>query len=104
MDRLRSPVAVQAVVFWAFAAPIGMLGSAWPEGRLRVDRPAAALGLVVTGYGLGRLSTSATALAILRRVSIGPATAVVGLALAAAQVVIATTASYAVLVAAATTV
>jgi len=99
-----SPVVVQAVVFWAFAAPIGMLGAAWPEGRLRVDRPSEALGLVVTGYGLGRLSTSATALAVLRRVGIGPATAVVCVALAGAQVVIATTGSYAVLVAAATAV
>jgi len=99
-----SPLAVQAVVFGAFAAPIGMLGAAWPEGRLRVDRPAEALGLVVTGYGLGRLSTSATAIAILRRTAIGPATAAVCVALAAAQVVMATTGTYVVLVAAATTV
>jgi fucose permease len=104
VDRLRSPLAVQAVVFWAFAAPIGMLGAAWPEGRVRVDRPAAALGLLVTGYGLGRLSTSATAITILRRVGIGPATAAVCLALAGAQVVVAATRSYAVLVAAATAV
>ncbi|QYG92175.1 MFS transporter [Iamia sp. SCSIO 61187] len=101
---LSSPVVVQAVVFGAFAAPIGMLGAAWPEGRLRVDRPAAALGLLVTGYGLGRLSTSATALAILRRVSIGPATATVCVGLAGAQVVMATTRSFAVLGVAATAV
>lgn len=100
----RSPLVVQAVVFGAFAAPIGMLGAAWPEGRVRVDRPAAALGLVVTGYGLGRLATSATAITILRRVGIGPATAVVGVALAASQLVIAATRSYVVLVAAATAV
>lgn len=99
-----SPLVVQCVVFAVFAAPIGMLGAAWPEGRLRVDRPAEALGLVVTGYGLGRLSTSASAITILRRVAIGPATAVVCVALAAAQVVIATTGGYAVLVGAATAV
>ncbi|HEU5151488.1 MAG TPA: MFS transporter [Iamia sp.] len=100
--RLRSPLLVQIVVFGAFAAPIGMLGAAWPEGRVRVDRPAAALGLLVTGYGLGRLSTSATAITVLRRVGIGPATAAVCVALAGTQVVVATTRSYAVLVVAAT--
>ncbi len=105
IGQLRaSPLAVQAVVFASFAAPIGMVGAAWPEGRVRVDRPAAALGLVVTGYGLGRLSTSATAIAILRRASIGAATAAVCVTLAAAQVVIALTGSYAVLVGAATAV
>lgn len=105
IGRLRtSPLVVQAVVFAAFAAPIGMLGAAWPEGRLRVDRSAAALGLVVTGYGLGRLSTSATAISILRRTSIGRATAAVCTVLAAAQVTLALTGSYTVLVAAATAV
>jgi fucose permease len=93
---------VQAVVFWAFAAPIGMIGAGWPEGQGRVDRPEAALGLLITGYGLGRLTTSATAITILRRVGIGPATAAVCLVLAAAQVVVATTREYAVLVVAAT--
>jgi hypothetical protein len=81
-----------------------MLGAAWPEGRLRVGRDAAALGLVVTGYGLGRLSTSATAVAILRRVAIGPATAAACVALAGAVATMALTRSFVVLVAAATAV
>lgn len=97
-----SPLVVEAVVFLAFGAPIGMIGAAWPEGRLRVDRPAEALGLVVTGYGLGRLATSATAVTILRRVAIGPATALAALLLAGSVATLAITRSFAVLVAAAT--
>ncbi len=97
-----SPLVVEAAVFLAFGAPIGMLGAAWPEGRLRVDRPAEALGLVVTGYGLGRLSTSATAVAVLRRMAIGPATAAASAALAVTVAALALTRSFAVLVVAAT--
>lgn len=104
MERRPSPLVVQCIVFGAFAAPIGMLGAAWPEGSERVDRPAAALGLLVTGYGLGRLATSATAIAILRRTAIGPATAAVCVVLAGAEVAIALTRSYVALVVAATAV
>lgn len=97
--RSLSPVAVQCLVYLSFA-PIGLYGAAWPDARHEFGQGAGALGVVITAYSLGRTSTSATALAVLRRTSIGTATALFCLVLAAADVVVAIGRSFPVLVAA----
>jgi fucose permease len=95
--RRHHSLLVQCLVYASFGTPIGMLGAGWPEGRHLFGRSAGALGLVAAGYGLGRLVTATTALPILRRWRIGPATAVVAGLLAACCAAVAVTRSYPVL-------
>jgi hypothetical protein len=87
-------------VYLSFAAPIGLYGAAWPDARHEFGQTAGALGAVVTAYSIGRTSTSASALVVLRRVPIGIATAACCLVLAAADVVVAVGRSFPALVAA----
>ncbi len=75
-----------------------MLGAGWPDARERFDRPSSALGVVAMAYGLGRLSTSASGLAILRRWRIGQANRGLLAVLAGAQVAVALTGSFPALV------
>lgn len=93
---------VQCLVYVAFAAPVGMMGAGWPEARHLYGRSSGSLGILATGYGLGRLVTSPTALAILRRAHIRHATSVLTLALAGACTAVAITRSFPILVAAIT--
>ena len=99
-DRSLSPVAVQCLVYLSFAAPIGLYGAAWPAARHEFGQTAGALGVVITAYSIGRTSTSASALVVLRRIPIGMATAICCLVLATADVVVAVGRSFPVLVAA----
>jgi len=58
------------MIYLAIAAPLGIYGAAWPQSQQQFGQDSGALGFLVLAYGLGRLSTSATALPILRRVHI----------------------------------
>lgn len=84
--------------YLAFGMPIAMLGAGWPDARHTYDRPSSALGLVALAYGLGRLATSPSGQAILRRWSIGAATAGLLAILAVTNVLAALTGSFALLV------
>lgn len=89
---------MQCLLYLAFGMPIGMLGASWPEARHLFDRSAGSLGVVAAAYGMGRLVTAPSALPILRRWAIGPSTAAIAGALAAAGVATALTRSFPVLV------
>lgn len=75
-----------------------MLGAGWPELRLELGRSSGALGLLAGAYGLARLSTSASALIVLRRWTIGTATGAVLGVLAVACAGVAVTRSFEALV------
>lgn len=98
----RSSLRVQCLAYLALGAPIALLGAGWPAGRERFGASEGQLGVVVLGYGLGRLVTSPSALAILRRwhIRVASSTLLVGLGVAGA--VVAATRSLPVLVAAMT--
>ncbi len=98
----RSSLRVQCLAYLALGAPIALLGAGWPAGRDRFGASEGQLGVVVLGYGLGRLITSPSALAILRRwhIRVATSTLLVGLALAGA--VVASTTSFPVLMGAMT--
>ncbi|MEX0768809.1 MAG: MFS transporter [Microthrixaceae bacterium] len=68
-QNFRSPLVVECMIYLAIAAPLGIYGAAWPVSQQQFDRDSGSLGLLVLAYGLGRLSTSATALPLLRRVN-----------------------------------
>lgn len=87
----RSPLLVQCLTYLTFAAPLGMYGAAWPDVRGELGQSAGSLGVVMTAYGVGRMTTSASALVVLSRVPIRVATPVVLVLLAAADVVVALT-------------
>lgn len=91
---------VQCLVFASFAAPLAMYGAAWPDARSLFDQSSAALGTLATAYGVGRMATSASALAVLSRVHARPATTALCLTLAAVDVLISSTRSFPVLLAA----
>ncbi|HRW38615.1 MAG TPA: MFS transporter, partial [Aquihabitans sp.] len=98
----RSSLQLQCLAYLSLGAPIALLGVGWPGARERFGASEGALGLVVLGYGLGRLATSPTALAILRRWHIRTATSALLAGVAVSGIAIATTRSYAVLVGAMT--
>ena len=58
------------MIYLAMSTPLGLFGAAWPQERQQFGQSSGALGLLVLAYGIGRLSTAATALPILRRVPI----------------------------------
>ncbi len=93
-----SALVAECVAYAAFGVPIAMLGAGWPEARHTFDRPSSALGLVATAYGLGRLASSPSGQAVLRRLRIGPATGTLLGVLAVAELVAALTGSFVVLV------
>ncbi len=68
--RLRSPLFVECMIYLAISTPLGLFGAAWPQQREQFGQSSGALGLLILAYGIGRLSTAATALTILRRVHI----------------------------------
>ncbi len=68
--RLRSPLFVECMIYLAISTPLGLFGAAWPQQREQFGQSSGALGLLILAYGIGRLSTAATALPILRRVHI----------------------------------
>lgn len=103
-SRGTSPLVVQCLVFASFAAPLAMYGAAWPDARSLFDQSSAALGTLATAYGIGRMATSASALAVLSRVHVRPATTALCLVLAAVDVLISSTRSFPVLLAAVGTV
>ncbi len=74
--RLRSPLLVECMIYLAMSMPLGLFGAAWPQERQQFGQSSGALGLLVLAYGVGRLSTAATALPILRRVHIRTANTV----------------------------
>ena len=71
-------------VYLAFAMPIAMLGVAWPEIRDALGRSSGELGILVAGYGLGRLSTAGSSGVLLRRLPFGRAVLTSAVALAVA--------------------
>lgn len=89
---------VQCVTYAAIGMPIGMLGAGWPDARGRFDATTGALGLVAAAYGVGRLVTAPTALAILRRWPMRTATVGFGAGLALAIASVAVVRSYPALV------
>lgn len=89
---------VQCVTYAAIGMPIGMLGAGWPDARGRFDATTGALGLVAAAYGVGRLVTAPTALAILRRWPMRTASIGFGAGLAVAVASVAVVRSYAALV------
>ncbi|HEX2576314.1 MAG TPA: hypothetical protein VHK88_08190, partial [Aquihabitans sp.] len=98
IERPTSPLVAVCASYLAFGMPIAMLGAGWPEVRHDLGRPSSALGLVATAYGLGRLSTSTSGQALLRRWAIGPATTGLLAVLALASLVVAVGRSFPVLV------
>ena len=74
--RSVSPVVAQCVVAFCFGMPIAMLGVAWPQIRGAFGRSNADLGVLAVAYGVGRLATSGSSGAVLRRVSYGRTTTV----------------------------
>lgn len=82
--RRESPVFVQCIVYLAFAMPAALVGVVWTDARETFDQPSSALGFVTAAYGIGRLSTSASAGYLLARVGLRRpvAGACVGLAIA----------------------
>jgi fucose permease len=90
---------VQCLVYAAFAAPLGMYGAAWPDARHLFAQSAGALGALGVAYGIGRTATSASGLAVVARAGMRRALVVLCVALAAADLVIALTRSFPVLIA-----
>lgn len=88
--RLR-PTGAVCLVYVSFGMPIAMLGVAWPQIRDEFGRSNGELGLLAMAYGLGRMSTSSSSAAVLRRASFGPAkvTGAIGLGLACVLLAIA---------------
>jgi fucose permease len=86
-------------VYVAFAMPVTMFGAAWPEVRTDFDSPASALGLLAGAYGLARLSTSASALAVLSRFGPRAATTALCVVLATADLAAAITRDFTLLAA-----
>lgn len=64
--------------------PIAMLGVAWPEIREPLARSSGELGILVAGYGFGRLSTAGSSGVVLRALAFERALLLSALALAAA--------------------
>jgi len=83
MTTNRRPVPVLCVVYLAFGMPVAMLGVAWPTLRDDLGRSDGDLGVLVLAYGLGRLVTSASSGALLRRLRFGLAEALTLVGLAA---------------------
>jgi fucose permease len=77
-------------VYLAFAMPIAMLGVAWPDIREPVARGSGELGILVAGYGLGRLSTAGSSGVLLRALRFERALLVSAIALAAGTAWVAT--------------
>lgn len=98
--RRVSPIAVECLVYLAFGMPVAMLGVAWPTLRDDLGRADGDLGVLVLAYGLGRLVTSASSGPLLARVRFGVASAVTLVGLALSGVWVATSPSWAALVAA----
>ena len=96
--RRTSALLAECAAYAAFGMPIAVLGAGWPDARSRFDRPSSALGVLAMAYGLGRLATSPTGQALLRRWRIGVATSGLLVALALVQLVVALTGSFPVLV------
>lgn len=78
--------------------PVGMFGAAWPAVRGEFGRPASALGLLAGAYGFARLSTSASAMVLLARLTPRMATASLCVVLAAGDLAAAVTRDLRVLV------
>jgi len=74
--------------------PVAMLGVAWPTLRDELGRSDGDLGVLVLAYGLGRLVTSASSGALLRRLRFGLAEALTLVGLAAGGVWVATEPSW----------
>jgi fucose permease len=70
-------------VYVAFAMPIAMLGVAWPEMREALGRGSGDLGVLLAGYGLGRLSTAGSSGVLLSRLPFGRAVLASAVVLAA---------------------
>jgi predicted MFS family arabinose efflux permease len=85
--RLRSPLLVECMIYLAISTPLGLFGAAWPQQREQFGQSSGALGLLILAYGIGRLSTAATALPILRRVHIRVANTVLCLLFVVADLV-----------------
>lgn len=96
--RRASPLLAVCASYAAFGMPIAMLGAGWPELRLELGRSSGALGVVAAAYGVARLSTSASALVVLRRWTIGAASSALLAVLAVACAGVAVTRSFEALV------
>ena len=81
-----------------------MLGAGWPGARQMFDRPSSALGLLAMAYGLGRLATAASGQLLLRRWQIGGCNRTALAIMATAEVAVALTTSFPLLVGAFTVV
>jgi predicted MFS family arabinose efflux permease len=75
------------MIYLAMSTPLGLFGAAWPQQRQQLGQSSGALGLLILAYGIGRLSTAATALPILRRVHIRVANTVLCLLFVVADLV-----------------
>ena len=95
---------MECATYAAFGVPIAMLGAGWPGARQMFDRPSSALGLLAMAYGIGRLATAATGQLLLRRWRIGGCNRAALAIMATAEVAVALTTSFPLLVGAFTVV
>ncbi len=85
---------MECATYAAFGVPIAMLGAGWPGARQMFDRPSSALGLLAMTYGLGRLATAASGQLLLHRWRIGGCNRTALAILATAEVAVALTTSF----------
>jgi fucose permease len=83
-----------ALTFMAFALPVSMFGVMWPDVRDRFGQSLGALGTVSLVYGIARMSTSSLGRVATRRSGIGRCFIAALVALAAADLVVATAGSW----------